>query len=118
MKKHVFKERDTNTAISKEWHKTDQSHLWLLNQIWASYHIDVLINQWPRQSGSQVGRAELQTEPSADFRPADDKQRKQTVGTSPLMLIELGAIYRLSETTLWHTGATVHSLLYIQRENT
>lgn len=61
-----------------------------------------------------MGRAELQTKPSADFRPADDKERKQTVGTFPLMLIELGAIHRLSETTLWHMSATVHSLLYLK----
>lgn len=64
-------------------------------EVQASYRIDFL--KCRQHLGSRAGPAELQAEPSAGFRAADDKERKQTVGTFPLMLIELGAIYRLSE---------------------
>lgn len=38
------------------------------------------------------------SEPSVGPRDADDKGRKQTVGTFLTMLIELGVVYSLSET--------------------
>lgn len=75
--------------------------------------INFLINKWPQQSESQPGPAELQSEPSAGSRAADDKGRKQTVGTFLLMLIELGVIYRLGETySLTHQCHSTQSALH------
>ena len=77
-----------------------QSFLGILSTVQMSYHSDFLINKWPRPSGSHAAAAELQAEPSAGFRAADDKEWKQTVGTFPLTLIEVGAFYRLGETSV------------------
>ncbi len=52
------------------------------------------------------------------LQAADDKERKQTVGTFPLMLIELGAIYRHSETySLTHQCYSIQSALKFNKSN-